>query len=151
MITLEEGKEYPFYVEKLLALPDGDYFILIDEVSRKYLLPRQYYTDYPIKVGTTIICNVNKINCNGKIFLEPLHPIYKVGDEDVFTLTAIEQRVKHRTQEPYFVIKAHNAKTNKAAAITFSNIDTNLLPVKALCKIVKIKKAELLLDVLNIV
>lgn len=148
MVTLEEGKEYKFFVEKLLSLPDSNYFILKDEWNRKYLLPQQYYLNYSILIGKEIICYVNKINCNGKIFLEPQHPIYKVGETDFFTLTKIEQRVKQKTKEPYYVILAENSKTNKAAVLNFTKINIDKLPMIHLCKIIKVKKAELILEVI---
>ncbi len=143
MEILEEGKEYEFYVEKLLTLPDGNYFILIDNWNRKYLLPQQYYTNYPIAVGSNIICNVNKINCNGKIFLEPQHPIYKINDEDIFTLYQLQERIKQRTKEPYFVILAYNQKYNKAVVLNHTDINLTTLPYNYKCKVVKVKKAEL--------
>ncbi len=151
METLEEGKEYEFYVEKLLPLPDGKYYILVDNWNRKYLLPQQYYIDYPISVGTNIFCHVNKINCNGKIFLEPRHPIYKINDEDIFTLYELQQRIKQRTKEPYYVILAHNQKYDKAVVLNHTEIDLETLPADYKCKVVKVKKAELQLIALEIV
>ncbi|MCX7862606.1 MAG: hypothetical protein N2449_06390 [Bacteroidales bacterium] len=150
MVTLEEGKEYNFFVEKLISLPDGKYFILIDDWGRKYLLPQQYYIDYPIQEKKNIICNVNKINCNGKIFLEPQHPIYRLNDMDKFTLTSIQQRIKQRTGEPYYVVLAYNDKTNKAVVINYQQVNVQNLPQQYICKVVKIKKAELQLEAISI-
>ncbi len=147
MTQLEEGKEYLFLVEKLLKLPDADYFILIDEWERKYLLPQVYYQDYPIEAGKYITCNVNKINCNGKIFLEPRHPVYKIGDEDRFEIYQLEQRIKQKSKEPYYVILARNEKTDKAAVLNYTVIDGIKLPVNKLCRVVKIKKAEVMLEI----
>jgi|YNPMSStandDraft_1061717.scaffolds.fasta_scaffold00154_31 hypothetical protein len=146
MVNLEEGKEYSFFVEKILSLPDGNYFVLEDEWNRKYLLPQKYYTNYPIKVGKNIICYVNKINCNGKIFLEPQHPIYKINETDYFTLTKLEQRIKHKTKEPYYVVLAENEKTKKAAVINYTKTEISKLPYIQLCKIIKFKKGEILLE-----
>lgn len=148
MTQLEEGKEYLFIVEKLLKLPDADYYILIDQWGRKYLLPQIYYQDYTIEVGKSIICNVNKINCNGKIFIEPHHPFYNIGDKDMFELYQFEQRIKQKTKEPYDVILARNNKTNKAVVVNYTAINNIKLPLHKLCKIVKIKKAELMLEIL---
>lgn len=140
---LEEGKMYRFFVDKLLTLPDANYFLLIDEWNKKHLLLQKYYTDYSIKVGTHINCYVNKINCNGKIFLEPEHPIYKIGDIDNFTITKLEERVKKKSGEFYYVALAQNRKTSKAAVI---NYDINfVMPFNAKCEVIKIKKAEVLL------
>ncbi len=148
MVNLEEGKEYEFFVEKIISLPDDNYFILKDEWNRKYLLPQKYYTYYSIKVGSKIFCYVNKINCNGKIFLEPHHPIYKINDNDYFTLLMIEQRIKQKTKELYYVILAENSKVKRAAVLNYTKTDIQNMPITCLCKVVKIKKAEILLEVI---
>lgn len=148
MVQLEEGKEYLFLVEKLMKLPDNYYFILIDEWGRKYLLPNIYYKDYQIKIGKYIICNVNKINCNGKIFLEPRHPVYKIGDVDRFEIYQYEQRIKQKSKQQYYVLLARNEKTSKAAVVNYNAIDKFKLPANKLCRVVKIKKAEVLLEIL---
>lgn len=146
METLEEGKVYRFLAEKLLMLPDANYFVLIDEWDRKYLLPEKYYSDYNIEIGKHIRCYVNKINCNGKIFLEPEHPIYKIGDKDVFEIYKIEERIKQKSKEHYYVALAKNTKTSKAAVLNYTDFNHINLPFSATCKVIKIKKAEVLLQ-----
>ncbi|MGQ9846317.1 MAG: hypothetical protein ACUVQP_02285 [Bacteroidales bacterium] len=144
MKMFEEGKMYRFFVDKILTLPDSDYFLLIDEWNKKHLLPQKYYTDYSIKIGTYINCYVNKINCNGKIFLEPEHPIYKIGDIDNFIVTRLEERVKKKSGEIYYVALAQNKKTSKAAIINYNDFNSTI-PFSAKCEVIKIKKAEVLL------
>lgn len=144
MEKLEEGKTYRFLVDKLLSLHDANYFVLIDEWNNKHLLPQKYYIHYPIEVGKQINCYVNKINCNGKIFLEPVHPIYKIGDIDIFTLTKLEERIKQKSKELYYVALAKNEKTNKAAVLNYTD-SHHTMPFNAKCEVIKIKKAEVLL------
>ncbi len=147
MEILTEGLIYTFIVEKKITLPDGEYFILTYD-DRKFLLPSSYYSDYKITPGKPLSCIVNKINCNGKIFLEPLHPVYSKDMLDCFEIFAIEQRTKHKTKETYCVALARNSKTQKAAVLNCENILSYSLPFKATCKVVKIKKAEVLLTFL---
>ena len=149
MKQLEESKAYIFFVEKILNLPDDNYFVLIDEWNRKYLLTQKYYKNYKIEVGQRITCYVNKINCNGKIFLEPEHPIYKIGDIDSFFITKLEERIKQKSKEPYYVALAQNEKTNKAAVLNYTDINQTL-PLTAKCEVIKIKKAEVLLRYIDI-
>jgi hypothetical protein len=146
MEALIEGMEYSFRVEKLISLPDADYFILMDEWGNKYLLPEVYYKNYQIKPGKNILCSVNKINCNGKIFLEPRHPIYTIGMIDSFEIYAIEQRIKHKSNETYSVALAKNEKTDKAAVINCTDMSSLQLPTNKVCIVVKLKKAEVLLE-----
>ncbi|MBE9467693.1 MAG: hypothetical protein IMY72_05140 [Bacteroidetes bacterium] len=76
-----EGETYQFKVNNITTLPDDnkEFFVLQDIFGNKQLLTTEYYKNYNIKKGRIIKCKVDKINCNGKIFLEPEHPIYKQG------------------------------------------------------------------------
>ncbi len=141
----EEGSEFNFTVEKKITLPDGEYFIILAEYNQKYLLPVKFYDEYNIKTGDNIICKIDKINCNGKVFLEPRHPVYKVGDRDVFTLLEKETRETHKTKDKFVVIKAISDKTKHAIVLDeFNKINTSQ-GSRFLCEIMKIKKGEVIL------
>lgn len=75
-MQLIEGKTYSFSIVSLVEMPDGNFFVLSDSNGKKYMLPENQYQDYELKEGTTINCRVDKINCTGKIFLEPQHPLF---------------------------------------------------------------------------
>lgn len=93
-IIFKEGQRFPFVITNKLALPGTDEvnLILLGPDQKKYLLPEQYYENYHLKVGQTIICTIDKINCSGKIFLEPNHPYYKIGERyDFLVLRLAEQ------------------------------------------------------------
>ncbi|HPS04751.1 MAG TPA: hypothetical protein PLE97_05320 [Tenuifilaceae bacterium] len=69
-----------FTIERLVEIPQaGYYYRLLHESGQKFLLPAQYYTHYNLVVGSTVSCRVDKINCMGKVFLEPKHPYYEVN------------------------------------------------------------------------
>ncbi len=92
LITLKEGQVYSFKIKGITALPDGtECFVLIDPNHIKHLLERKHYLNYHFVVGQSIRCRVDKINCNGKIYVEPLHPFYRIGKKYDFPLTRIEQ------------------------------------------------------------
>jgi hypothetical protein len=77
---LKPGEFHEFYVLKELILPDGImYLVIADPFGDKHLIPSKYYKNYPIKPGTSYLCHIDKINCQGKIFIEPIHPYYKHG------------------------------------------------------------------------
>ena len=80
MSQLKEGRFYSFLVKNIIELGTDTYFIMQDPFGDKQLMPIKFYQDYKIQVGETIICKVDKINCSGKIFLEPEHPYYKKGE-----------------------------------------------------------------------
>ncbi len=75
---LKEGMTYPFVVIRESVLPDGtNVWLLQDIEDQKILLEKMNYTNYSFTPGSYIYCRVDKINCSGKIFLEPPHPVYK--------------------------------------------------------------------------
>jgi len=150
-MKIEEGKEFSFTIEKLITLPDGQYFIILAEYEQKYLLPAQYYLEYGFQIGQKIICRIDRINCNGKVFFEPRHPIYSIGDKDVFLLKEKEERIKHKTKEKYLVIKAESANTKRAIIDIELQNDIYSQGKKYNCAVIKIKKGEVILKVISIV
>jgi hypothetical protein len=94
MPKMKEGQEFDFFVEKEIETPDNKkHFVLSGPDQKKYLLLSERYTDYNIKPGCVIVCRVDKINCSGEIFLEPLNPWYKEGETYTFKVIAHETRI----------------------------------------------------------
>lgn len=82
---LIEHEWYQFKVLKEIEFPDGEnMFVLEDPNGYKHLLRQDYYKHYDIKPEQNINCRIDKINCSGRIFLEPEHPIYKEGESYCF-------------------------------------------------------------------
>lgn len=88
---LQEGRSYPFEIKKLIQIPGSGekHYVLIGLDKKKYLLKASYYEHYALKVGKTINCSIDKINCSGQIFLEPEHPYYIPGERYDFLLVHI--------------------------------------------------------------
>ncbi len=79
-IVLEEGKYYPFRISGSVVLPDGaECFVLTDVNGVKHLLYKSHYLYYGLELNSEVRCRIDKINCTGKIFIEPEHPFYKLG------------------------------------------------------------------------
>lgn len=75
---LIEHEWYPFILQKEIEIPqEGIHYILSDPHGYRHLLKKAYYLNYNLKIGETIRCRIDKINCSGKIYLEPEHPFYK--------------------------------------------------------------------------
>lgn len=82
---LQEKQTYTFRVIRLITLPDGSQnWVLTHTGVDRYMLPAEYYADYQIKEGLALRCRVDKINCTGRIFLEPEHPWYREGERYLF-------------------------------------------------------------------
>lgn len=72
---------YDFIFRNIIYLPDGSSsMVLVDSKGKKYLVPYKMYSHYGLVNGQIISCKVDKINCTGKVFLEPKHPFYNEGE-----------------------------------------------------------------------
>ncbi len=104
---LSEGSVYPFRVLKTVSLgPGDDWFVLQDPQGYKILLPEVFYKDYGFAPGDLINCRVDKVNCNGKVYLEPEHPHYREGEAYPFLVHCKGQRKDILgADEFYFMVK----------------------------------------------
>lgn len=86
-LKLSEGLILEFKVLNIVKLQDGrDYYILEDPNGVKHFIDAEFYANYGIVAGNKIMCKVAKINCTGRIILEPIHPIYLEGQTYYFEL-----------------------------------------------------------------
>ncbi|HUS87278.1 MAG TPA: hypothetical protein VMW76_08565 [Bacteroidales bacterium] len=104
-MRLEEGKKYIFQVTKTVRFEEETYFVLKGPDNRRYLIPSARYYGYNIILDGTIHCRVDKINCNGEVYLEPEHPYYREGEKYEFTITERDIRID-RSGRPHGVIVA---------------------------------------------
>jgi len=80
-MKLEEGKTYTFNAVKSVELPGGEVNLLLKGPDgKKYLLPLTYYRGYNLVSPGPVLCKIDKINCSGKVFLEPANPFYNEGE-----------------------------------------------------------------------
>jgi hypothetical protein len=84
-----EGEEYSFIIHKLVELQDNNkYLIVCDTEGIKHFIPAAAYNNYTFSAGNFITCKVVKINCTGRIILEPRHPVYQEGKVYEFEIVA---------------------------------------------------------------
>ncbi len=100
-MTLIANKAYSFKVLSKSATPDGEAFYVLEDIYKhRHLLPAKYYAEYKLQIGTTITCYIDKINCAGKIFLEPVHPYYKLGQNfDFKYVGAAKRKIKREIKD----------------------------------------------------
>lgn len=90
-LLLTEGRVYDFLVYKRITLQDSEeYFILEDFNHLKHFVPVKPYAEYGLYVGGTVTCKVARINCTGRVFLEPSHPVYIPGMVYQFRVLYVE-------------------------------------------------------------
>ncbi len=72
------GQLYPFVLKKSILLPpnDREYFLIEDRDNFKFTIPANIYKHYNFVEGGELICRLDRINCNGEIFFEPVNPFY---------------------------------------------------------------------------
>lgn len=138
----KEGQEYVFFVTGKAKLPpdDEEFFILKSTNGSRHLLKTEFYQDYRIEEGAELTCRVDKINCSGRIYLEPRHPYYETGNDYPFVVNALRE------------IENSEGKTELMAEMLDAFGNTVLIPAGAakpgdqlMCRVSRIKKGRLYL------
>jgi len=146
-VKLVEGKRYEFEILNRVELPGTSErnFILLGPDDRKYLLPEENFVNYDLRVGQKILCTVDKINCSGKVFLEPDHPYYRVGERYDFLVVRIDQRESLLGYSELIAwVRDLHGKEWVCPILT----DEDILPGYShlACRIERIRKGELMLS-----
>lgn len=142
---LEEKKKYRFKVINIILLADEEYYILLDPYGIKHVLTTKYYKNYNIQINSNIICLVDKINCSGKIFLEPEHPYYKIGKiYDFDFVKFINHKNSSGNNENIAIVK--DIYDNEINLILNNSIKNTLQPKAIKCSVERIKKAEIFIS-----
>jgi hypothetical protein len=88
-VILSEGGWFSFRIHNLIQLQDNEwYYVLVDSNNMKHFMPSGYYTSYGFKINDVIRCKIARINCTGRIFLEPEHPYYSEGKTYLFEIVS---------------------------------------------------------------
>ncbi len=149
MSLYKEGAHVPFTIKKLIELESEEYYVLEDTSGQKQLLEANCYKHYNFKIGNEIICRIDHINCSGKVFLEPQHPVYKENDICEFTIDKIE-KTENRLKETVFHIFSEDKTGNTAVCITENPDEENRKKGEnVLYKIERIKKGKIYLSIVN--
>ncbi|HNW70867.1 MAG TPA: hypothetical protein PKI01_10720 [Bacteroidales bacterium] len=140
----EEGQEYVFVVSNRIQLPpdDENFFILISAFNTKHLLPEKNYLNYNIVPGQRLKCRIDKINCSGKIFLEPEHPVYKEKEIYEFPVKGMETILNSEGKQELMILVDdcwHNDIFINASTVETGKLKT----IK--CQVDRIKKGKLYL------
>ncbi|MBN1988654.1 MAG: hypothetical protein JW783_04625 [Bacteroidales bacterium] len=141
-MKLEEGNEYTFYVEGIITIPnEGDFYKLRYGNNKKILLKAEYYVKYNISIDNQLVCTVDKINCTGKIFLEPKHPFYSIGKAYPFKVSSSEpELVMGKVPNSLYVVDIFNNKILISAPMPLANKKEIQL------KVIGIKKGKPILE-----
>lgn len=138
---LIEHISYPFRVVKLITLHEQKKFWILEDCNGfRHLLNASYYYDYGISPNQTIICKVDKINCSGKIYLEPNHPVYQEGNIYSFPI-AHSVKIDSLQSELASVVTVIDVFQHQwSLSMSLSSADS------CLCRVDRIKKGQLFLS-----
>jgi len=108
-----------------------------------------FYQNYGIKPGNLLHCRIDKINCSGRVFLEPEHPFYQVGKQYVFKVFEKFSKADQKGRMiEYFKLTGPNFEN--LTAICTEEISGEL-PVNIMANLVRIKKGVLIISELHVI
>ncbi|MBS4012754.1 MAG: hypothetical protein KGZ97_03185 [Bacteroidetes bacterium] len=141
---LTEGESYIFKFEKKILIDDDEMFIMSDPNGYKVLLPTELYSSYGFVPGQEVKCRVDKINCNGKVFVEPEHPVYKENEQYDFDVleSGIRKNILDES-ECYFLVS--DVFKNKWIVVSPCDSLYDKSATKIRCVVERIKKGRLFL------
>jgi hypothetical protein len=141
----EEGKVYDFLITNTTSLPPDDepYLILLSMFHTKHLLPSRYYMHYDFKTGQNIQCRVDKINCSGRMFHEPVNPYYKAGEVYEFNINGRRKITNSRGLEEEMLILEDKWKQEIPINTTVLN---STCKQTVTCRVDRVKKGRLYLS-----
>ena len=144
-IILSEGDWFPFKIHNLVQLQDDSwYYVLQDINGLKHFMPAENYESYGFATGTEITCKIDRINCTGRIFLEPKHPNYTEGEIYPFKVISF----LNSGTEKVLIVKEISGNNIEVPVYNNTNLDIkNKNMVKCIVK--SIKKGRLILDLRN--
>ncbi len=141
---LTPGKYYQFEVIKTLEFDNNEkYLVLEDPLGFKFLLPGEHYANYGLKPGEKKLCRVDKINCKGKMFIEPEHPFYKEGEIYPFRFVESKERFNFYDEKEYIIVVSDIFENKWDVKTSQGNNTVNSQQVD--CYVNKIKKGKLFL------
>lgn len=142
----EIGNWYDFVVKNKLNLPDNSTsLVLIDEKGIMHLLPYTLYAAYGIEPGQTIRCKVDKINCTGKVFLEPAHPRFMEGETYPFRRVSVVEAENEAGERIKRLLVEDDQNQEFTIDLLKNQYDTGI-PDTITCRVRLIRKAKVFLN-----
>lgn len=141
-VILTEGDWFPFRVHKLVRMQDDAWYYILEDINKmKHFIPAVHYSNYGIRSGDEIPCKIDKINCTGRIHLEPKHPYYNEGEIYVFNLIVISKKNNKS------IIQVEDIFNNLIEISNLANINlAQNVQNSVKCRIVRIVKAVPILE-----
>lgn len=144
MVTnFSEGKTYEFLIRGIRQLAGDDqlFYLLEGPFGTLHLLSGEYYSSYGFRAGETVRCRLDKINCSGRMYLEPEHPYYREGMVYEFEISAHADLMNSEGKPEHFLVLNDHFGNE---SLLRSDDDTAAGIIS--CRVERIKKGKLLLS-----
>lgn len=144
-----EGDILKVWLKKQIQLPDDkEYYLVEDENKNRFMIPVMAEWQQIFQQYDNFICRVDKINCSGKIYLEPMHPHYQIGQSYPFRFTKLD-KVKSDLEEVRYLLFFTDEFNNSITLLSLSkpNFAVNSI-VNA--RIAQIKKGTIIIEFRNV-
>ena len=143
--TFKTGNIYPFRVVKVVIFSEHERFAVLEgPLHTRHLLDKSLFPNQVFRRNTIIQCRIDKINCSGKIFLEPQNPGYSEGNTYKFTFLHNEIIV-NSLGEAQMVAVMQGRNTEKAILALSADDETSFNEVFVTAVLARIKKGILIL------
>ena len=141
-----EGENHTFKIAGYTEIPgtEESFFILENQFGGKHLLKSYHYEHYDLKKGQHVVCKIDKINCSGKIYLEPENPYYKSGDIYDFDVIKTTDQINSVGEKEHVAVVLDQFKNETTCSLP-AHFNMKKLGDKISCKVLRIKKGQLFL------
>ncbi len=86
----EGDVDYFRYIKNVTLEDHNKYMIFEDKYGIRHFVLFEYYEKHLLTPSEMIRCYIDKINCTGRIILEPEHPVYKRGEVYDFRVLSVK-------------------------------------------------------------
>ncbi|MCX6256341.1 MAG: hypothetical protein NTW49_00325 [Bacteroidia bacterium] len=139
-----EGEYYRFIIDKTVLMPDHEeYYLFKDHFNNKHLILKNLYADYHFFPGQFVQCRIDKINCSGKIFIEPQNPYYESGNRYLFPVKASSSLVNSFGDKENLLIVSDKMGNDISVSSDYEQLNP---PKELICTIERIKRGRLYLN-----
>jgi len=138
---LNEGDLIKLKIIGETKTPKGEPVFIAKHIDRKFLLSKNLFTEDIPELNQSIDCYVDKVNCSGQIFIEPISERMLIGKTLLFNVINKDNVYDSLgNKKSLFHLKQKDGY--QATYISYNTISTNELS----CRVIEIKKSKLIIE-----
>ena len=138
---LNEGDFIKLTIIGETQTPKGESVFIAKHNNRKFLLSKKLFTEKIPELNQSIDCYVDKVNCSGKIFIEPISERMLIGKTLLFKVMN-RDNVYDSLGHMKSLFQLNQTDGYHATYISYNTISADELS----CRIIEIKKSKLIIE-----